>query len=261
MPTTYIRAGHNASPANKQKGTKVCNFCHEEKKITNFYISTNPIYSADKRVPICKDCIIKESLNEDGTIDEIKLNKVLKLIDRPYYKDTLDGAFNTFKKTHSYIDDDKVKYYGKEIIREYFKVIAMRQDKHKSYADSEREKFIHHTNTLPKSQKDAISKRYADIDHVLPDGTIDQNAGTEMNKRHFGSVDDFKVTDEVRELFGDGFSTMEYKKMADKYEKLKMNYTLQTNLHQEALATYVRFKVKEEMATANGDVDEAKKWY
>jgi hypothetical protein len=36
---------------------------------------------------------------------------------------------------------------------------------------------------------------------------------------------------------------------------------MQTNLHQEALATYVRFKVKEEDATANGNVDEAKKWY
>ena len=49
--------------------------------------------------------------------------------------------------------------------------------------------------------------------------------------------------------------------MSEKYEKLKLNYSLQTNLHQEALATYVRFKVKEEMATASGNVDEAKKWY
>lgn len=49
--------------------------------------------------------------------------------------------------------------------------------------------------------------------------------------------------------------------MFEKYEKLKLNYTLQTYLHQEALATYVRFKVKEEIATADGNVDEAKKWY
>ena len=34
-----------------------------------------------------------------------------------------------------------------------------------------------------------------------------------------------------------------YKKMQEKYDKLKINYTLQTNIHQEALATYVRFKV------------------
>ena len=62
-------------------------------------------------------------------------------------------------------------------------------------------------------------------------------------------------------LFGEGYTKSEYRKMFNKYEKLKLNYTLQTNLHQEALATYVRFKVKEEDATAKGDVTEAKKWY
>ena len=36
-------------------------------------------------------------------------------------------------------------------------------------------------------------------------------------------------------------------------------YVVQTNLHKEALLTYVRFKVKEEMATAKGDVAEAQK--
>ena len=72
---------------------------------------------------------------------------------------------------------------------------------------------------------------------------------------------DFEVTDDIKSLFGYGYSDIEYKKMYDKYEKLKLNYTLQTNLHQEALATYVRFKVKEEDATAAGNVDEAKKWY
>ena len=40
-----------------------------------------------------------------------------------------------------------------------------------------------------------------------------------------------------------------------------MGYTLKTSLQQETLATYVRFKVKEEEATAKGNVDEAKKWY
>ena len=38
-------------------------------------------------------------------------------------------------------------------------------------------------------------------------------------------------------------------------------YVIQTNLHKEALLTYVRFKVKEEIATSKGDVQEAQKWY
>ena len=48
--------------------------------------------------------------------------------------------------------------------------------------------------------------------------------------------------------------------MKQKYDKLKVNYSIQTNLHQEALATYVRFKVQEEQATAAGDISEASKW-
>ena len=42
---------------------------------------------------------------------------------------------------------------------------------------------------------------------------------------------------------------------------MQKNYTIQTNIHKEALLTYVRFKVKEELATAKGDVQEAQKWY
>ena len=106
-------------PANKQKGEKVCNFCHEKKKLTSFYISKNPIHSVDGRVPICKECIAKASLNEDGTINELELNKILKLISRPYYKDLIESSIQSFKREHSYIEDDKVQYYGKEILQKY----------------------------------------------------------------------------------------------------------------------------------------------
>ena len=99
-------------PANKQKGEKVCNFCHEKKKLTSFYISKNPIHSVDGRVPICKECIAKASLNEDGTINELELNKILKLISRPYYKDLIESSIQSFKREHSYLEDDKVQYYG-----------------------------------------------------------------------------------------------------------------------------------------------------
>jgi hypothetical protein len=83
----------------------------------------------------------------------------------------------------------------------------------------------------------------------------------DAEEKHYTDISDFEVTSDIRDLFGDGYSTSEYKNMIEKYEKLKINYSLQTNLHQEALATYVRFKVKEEEATALGNVDEAKKWY
>ena len=244
-------------PANKQKGEKVCNFCHEKKKLTSFYISKNPIHSVDGRVPICKECIAKASLNEDGTINELELNKILKLISRPYYKDLIESSIQSFKREHSYIEDDKVQYYGKEILQKYFTLIAMRQDRDKSYEDSEKEGFVHRTSNTSKSTKERIAQKYADITEIDEKG----NVVDKDNKKIKSDIGDFEITDEIVELFGDGYSKSEYKKMYEKYEKLKLNYTLQTNLHQEALATYVRFKVKEETATAEGNVDEAKKWY
>ena len=255
MPRTKKQTGNE--PANKQKGEKVCNFCHEKKKLTDFYISKSPLFSVDGRVPICKDCVISASLNEDGTINDIELNKILKKIDRPYYKDLIESAISGFKNEHSYVEDDKVQYYGKEILQRYFRLIAMRQDRDKSYEDSEKDNFIHPTSNTPKSTKERIAKKYADITDIDDDGNaIDKN-----DKKLKSDIGDFEITDEIVELFGDGYSKYEYKKMYEKYEKLKLNYTLQTNLHQEALATYVRFKVKEETATAEGNVDEAKKWY
>ena len=163
MPRKKVNDADKSLPANKQKGNKKCNYCHENKKVTDFYISKNPLHSADERVPICKDCIAECSLNEDGTINEIEFNKILKLIDRPYYKDMIESSIESFKKEHSYIEDDKVKFYGKEIIQKYFTIIAMRQDRDKSYEDSVKDGFIHQNNNTPKSTKEKIAKKYADI--------------------------------------------------------------------------------------------------
>ena len=63
------------------------------------------------------------------------------------------------------------------------------------------------------------------------------------------------------DMFGEGYTRLEYKKMVKKYTDMTKTYVIQTNLHKEALLTYVRFKVKEEMATSRGDVQEAQKWY
>lgn len=161
MPRNKKQTGNE--PANKQKGEKVCNFCHEKKKLTDFYISKSPLFSVDGRVPVCKDCVINESLNEDGTINDIELNKILKKIDRPYYKDLIESAISGFKNEHSYVEDDKVQYYGKEILQRYFRLIAMRQDRDKSYEDSEKDNFIHPTSNTPKSTKERIAKKYDDI--------------------------------------------------------------------------------------------------
>ena len=257
MPRTKSNAGDKPLPANKQKGEKICNFCHVKKKMTDFYISKSPLYSVDGRVPICKECVINASLNEDGTINELELNKTLKKLDKPYYKDLIESSINSFKGEHSYIEDEDVKYYGKEILQKYFTLIAMRQDINKSYEDSEKDNFIHPTSNTPKSTKERIAQKYADITDIDEKG----NVVDKDNKKIKSDIGDFEITDEIVELFGEGYTRAEYKKMLKKYNDMTKTYVVQTNLHKEALLTYVRFKVKEEMATSKGDVQEAQKWY
>lgn len=234
--------------ATKKNIKKICLACppegnKNEHLLGDFYLSKNPMHK-DGKIPWCKDCIKRLSLNESGEIDEEKFKSVLRQIDRPYYKDILQSSMNQYRKEHSSIDDTEIKYHGDDIVGLYFKNLnSLKQIANKSYGDSEKEQFV---------RKKGVQS--VDID-------ISKEIKQTVQDKHYSKIDDFIVSDEIKELFGDGYTTLEYKKMYDKYQKLKLNYTLQTNLHQEALATYVRFKVKEEIATASGNVDEAKKWY
>jgi hypothetical protein len=84
-----------------------------------------------------------------------------------------------------------------------------------------------------------------------------------LEQQHTQSIqknDDFDVTDDIIEFFGTGYTTDEYRAMYRKYNFLKNNYPEKTNMHIEALTSYVRFKVKEEFAIAAGDVGAAGKW-
>ena len=232
----------------KETQKKICLACPPEENknvhpLGDFYLSKNPMHK-DGKLPWCKNCIKRLSLNQSGEIDEEKFKSVLRQIDRPYYKDVLQSGIRQYKKEHSYIEDEDIKYHGEDIIGLYFKNLnTLRQVANKSYGDSEKEGFV---------RKQGVQAANVNIGNAVKQTVKD---------KHYSDVEDFEVTEEIKSLFGDGYDTLEYKKMFDKYEKLKINYTLQTNIHQEALATYVRFKVKEEDATAKGNVDEAKKWY
>ena len=226
--------------------TKICLACppdNNTKPITEFYLSKNPMHG-DSKLPWCKECIKKHSTLATGEIDEDKFKSVLRQIDRPYYRDVLQSAVKQFKKEHSYVVEKEVKYFGGDIIGLYFKnVNTLRQVAYKSYGDSEKDNFVLKHDVDLSAYRKMLN---INIDEV---------------EKHTYDLGDFEVTEDMKALFGDGYTSVEYKKMFDKYEKLKINYSLQTNIHQEALATYVRFKVKEEDATAKGNVDEAKKWY
>ena len=235
----------------KETKKKVCSSCGRELPLnTGFYSSKSPMFAVDGKINICKECFIANALIEEtGEIDETKFKNLLRRTDFPYYRDNLQSATLQYAKEHGYVEDDDVKYHGNDIIKLYMKnVNSLRQLSTKTFEDSERDGFIQKRSTVLKDADDNIKM-------------LNESNLPKKEKKHKSDIGDFEITDEIVELFGDGYSKSEYKKMYEKYEKLKLNYTLQTNLHQEALATYVRFKVREEMATAEGNIDEAKKWY
>jgi hypothetical protein len=68
------------------------------------------------------------------------------------------------------------------------------------------------------------------------------------------------VTDEIVIKWGFGYPDEEYQAFERKYLLLKENYSEKTAMHTEALLNYIRYRVKEEMCTAKGNVKDAKEW-
>lgn len=259
------------TPGNQQKGKKICTCCHHEKRLVDgFYISKSPLFSIDGRLPVCKDCIADMCVDSDtGEINEVELNKCLRKFDKPYYKNDLMSAYEQFEREHAFIDKENIKKYGRDIIKLYFKNISMRQCINKSYEDSEKDGFIHQNTNTVKSKIKKIDTIFADVNNpspVIEDSENDKSVKpiSIIQKEEpviLANDDNFKVTPEIIDLFGEGYTRSEYKKMVKKYKEMSQTYVIQTSIHKEALVTYVRFKVKEEMATVKGDVAEASKWY
>lgn len=250
---------------NKKKKKK-CPVCGKEKSIVSgFYKSASPLYSEDGCVPICTSCVKEGVLNEDGTINQKKFRYMLQRIDKPLYWEDLESAYKQFKREHSFLPDTEVAKNGKEIVGLYFKNVGMRQNRNKSYADSEKEGFMHQNSNRSVDDRKKIARKY--LDGIEADEVENQAqrsygiSAAPVAKPILFEEDDFEVTQEMIDLFGEGYTRQEYKKMWKKYQQMQQTYVIQTSIHQEALVTYVRFKVKEEIATSKGDVVDAQKWY
>jgi len=152
--------------AKKEVKKKKCPICGNEKSIaTGFYKSSSPMFSLDKCVPICISCVKKEVVNENGTVNENKLKTMCQRLDKPFYSDELDSAFLQQKRENGYLSDDEVAKCGEKIVGFYFKNInTLRQNKDKSFADSEKDGFIHKTvNVIAQNKKEQTLQRYSDI--------------------------------------------------------------------------------------------------
>ena len=84
----------------------------------------------------------------------------------------------------------------------------------------------------------------------------------DLDEVYIGEIADFSNSERrnLIDKWGIGYSDDELYSFEKKYDLLKNNYPEKTAMHTEALFTYIRYRVKEELATAKGDVGEAQKW-
>nr|WP_297932418.1 hypothetical protein [uncultured Lachnoclostridium sp.] len=180
------------TPANKQKGKKVCTCCHEPKNMTDFYLSYSPMYSLDNRVPICKECCKISVLNDDGTINYPKFKSLLMQIDKPLYYDLIASSEESLLKESSYLGEDALKYRGKEILQKYFTLIAMRQDRQRNWVDAELEGHMHQNNNRTITEKNAIINKYAPLFsmecNLYPDTSVNVNSVSDESISHYDST-------------------------------------------------------------------------
>jgi len=208
---------------NKTKKKKpqytVCPICGERKKMSDFYYSNSHLHAGTGKVPYCKDCIKKMSVDKKGNIDVEKFKEILKEIDKPYLYEIMQSAYR---------EAENIKDGKGDVIGIYFKNI----------------------NSLPL---------YRDLtwkDSILNVEIEDDSPTLSL----LDMASNFEITDDIVDKWGAGYSNEEYFYFEKKWEKLIDNYGQKTSFHIEGLITYIRFRVKEELATAKGTIGEAKAW-
>ena len=147
-------------------------------------------------------------------------------LNKDKFKELLKNVLN-----RPYVDKvyNEVLMSGKEFLGEYMKRIAMNGFNDLTWEDSEFEEL-------------SINERT----NIIPNNTMSKNKNMDL--------------DYMQEKWGYGYSTEEYLSFEKKWNTLIDNYGEKTSFHTENLKTYIRFRVKEEMATAKGEVKDAKEW-
>jgi len=89
------------------------------------------------------------------------------------------------------------------------------------------------------------------------------NSELNYNKTLDKNIDDDNngnISEDLIEKWGYGYTEQELILFEKKWKQLIDNYGEKTSFHIEGLKTYIRFRVKEELATAKGEVKDAKEW-
>lgn len=122
-------------------------------------------------------------------------------------------------------------------------------------------KPINNSNTYVDIEKNKKNKKSLDdILEAIKKNNAEINKQDEENENVSRETSDELSLDELKNLFGIGFNEREYREMYKKYVALQNNYPLKTEMHKEALITYVKYAFKRDQAISNDDMDAADKW-
>ena len=102
-----------------------------------------------------------------------------------------------------------------------------------------------------------IMRKYFSLGNLSGDY---QFISLKKNKKNINNKKLTEISEELIEKWGEGYKYEEYLLFEKKYNRLARSYKEKTEMHSEMLLVYIRYRVKEEMATATGDVREAKQW-
>lgn len=224
--TTGRAVSTTKKPSKKKKDEELfqCSSCGKFKLAREFYKSYNEIYSTGV-LPYCKVCIRKMCNDKFNNVDKQKTLRMLRTVDKPY----IDKLWIKSNEKG-----------GSNVVGRYLRFLSLAQYRDLKWLDGD---------------LDMLGEGGGDVRPTLTNARQVAPIKTEIEK-----FEDFELTDDIIKLFGVGYTDEEYFHMNNKYKFLSENYTEQTNMHTEALITYVRYKVKEEMAIASDNPNQAKTW-
>ena len=203
------------------KVTKLCVTCNKKLLREKFYIVDDPMFR-DGYLPMCSACFSE-------TIDHDDLNSIkagLKKLNIPYLRKQWQSCVANYKANL---------------------------------------KFNAQADALTKKKRILIPFRaYATMMKSLPAfSDLDWSCSDNLDKIEDEKPNSKKKNKELVSLidrWGIGYKDEEYTAFEKKYQQLKNNYPETTSMHTEFLFKYIRFSVKEEIATAKGEIKEAKEW-
>ena len=241
---------------------QVCQVCKQNKPLCDYYKTNNSLYqSKEGTFGICKECIQKMTTNEDGSVNKKALNDLMVMMNRPFLPKLLDECLvdaKKRKKRDGTYGISPVALYMSRMSKKTLEYIPMGyNDVMGNNQDVTKEDVT--KRKVTNEIRNVIGVE-AEEQHRMELERIAAEERQATGEYVLDTYKNFEVTDEMRDLFGTGLTMQEYILLNKKYQTLTQSYPIKTAMHKEFLVTYVKYKVKEEMAIANNDMTSADKW-